>query len=243
MKVKGLPNEHLVIWNTTPWTLPSNLTVTANPESTYVRARLGHDIYILVKDRVEAVLGEDAEILEEFPGKDLEHLEYEQLFPFVNVEELGAKAFYVPLADYVMTTEGTGLVHTAPAYGEDDYKTCRKYGIPLIHLVDEQGRFVPEVTYWAGEFVKDADPKIIRRLKEEGKLLRKERITHSYPHCWRCDTPPLLRQEVLVYRDDQIQGPSHRGQQRGPVVSRARGQGPIRRLAENLVDWSLSRNR
>ncbi len=244
LKVKGRPDEYLIIWTTTPWTLPSNLTVTANPDATYVRARLGDDVYYLAKDRVEAVLGKDAEILEEFPGKDLEYLEYEQLFPFVKAEELGAKAFFVTLADYVMTTEGTGLVHTAPAYGEDDYKTCQAYGIPLVHLVDEQGRFVPEVTDWAGDFVKEADPKIIRRLREEGKLWKKERMTHSYPHCWRCDTPLLYyaRKSWYIattkYKDQLIAAnkevrwyPEHVG------------KGRFGDWLENLVDWSLSRNR
>jgi isoleucyl-tRNA synthetase len=244
LKVKGRPNEYLIIWTTTPWTLPSNVSVTANPESTYVRARLGDDIYYLVKERVEAVLGKDAEILEEFPGRDLEYLEYEQLFPFVNAEELGGKAFFLTLADYVMTTEGTGLVHTAPAYGEDDYKTCQKYDIPLVHLVDEQGRFVPEVTDWAGEFVKEADPKIIRRLREEAKLWKRERMTHSYPHCWRCDTPLLYyaRKSWYIattkYKDRLIAAnkevrwyPEHVG------------KGRFGDWLENLVDWSLSRNR
>ncbi len=244
LKVRGRPNEYLLIWTTTPWTLPSNVTVTVNPESTYVRARLGDDIYYLVKDRVEAVLGKDAEILEEFPGKDLEYLEYEQLFPFVDVEKLDAKAFYVTLGDYVMTTEGTGLVHTAPAYGEDDYKTCQKYGIPLVHLVDEQGRFVSDVTEWAGEFVKEADPKITRRLRDEGKLFKKERVTHSYPHCWRCDTPLLYyaRKSWYIattkYKDKLIAAnkevrwyPEHVG------------KGRFGDWLENLVDWSLSRNR
>lgn len=237
-------NEYLLIWTTTPWTLPSNVTVTANPESTYVKARLGDDFYYVVKERVEAVLGKDAEIVEEFPGKNLEYMEYEQLFPFVTQDQLEGKAFFVTLADYVMTTEGTGLVHTAPAYGEDDYKTCQKYGIPLVHLVDEQGRFVPAVTDWAGEFVKEADPKIIRKLKEEGKLWKRERMTHSYPHCWRCDTPLLYYARKSWYiattkYQDRLIAANNRVKWYPEHV----GKGRFGDWLENLVDWSLSRNR
>lgn len=237
-------NEYLLIWTTTPWTLPSNVTVTANPESTYVKARLGDDFYYVVKERVEAVLGKDAEIVEEFPGKNLEYMEYEQLFPFVTQDQLEGKALFVTLADYVMTTEGTGLVHTAPAYGEDDYKTCQKYGIPLVHLVDEQGRFVPAVTDWAGEFVKEADPKIIRKLKEEGKLWKRERMTHSYPHCWRCDTPLLYYARKSWYiattkYQDRLIAANNRVKWYPEHV----GKGRFGDWLENLVDWSLSRNR
>jgi len=188
LRVKGTENEYLLVWTTTPWTLPSNVLVAANPDSIYAKAKLGDDIYYLVRDRVEAVLGEEAQILEEFPGRKLEYMEYEQLFPYVKMED---RAFFVALADYVLTTDGSGLVHTAPAYGEDDYRTCQEYGVPLVHLVDEQGRFVDAVTDWAGMFVIDADPQIIRYLARTGALYRKERMTHSYPHCWRCDTSLL----------------------------------------------------
>ncbi len=241
MKVKGKDNEYLLIWTTTPWTLPSNVSVTVNPDAVYVRASLGDEVYYLVKDRVREVLGPEAKVLEEFSGKSLEYLEYEQLLPFVVPE---GKAFYVTCADYVLTEDGTGLVHTAPAFGEDDFATGQRYGLPVLQLVDEAGRFLPEVTDWAGEFVKKADPLIVKRLAKEGKVFQKVRMTHSYPHCWRCDTSLLYYarkswhiattkfKEKLIENNNKIKWyPPHVG------------SGRFGNWLENLVDWSLSRNR
>ena len=161
----------------------------------------------MVKDRVKAILGDDAEIVEEMPGKSLEHLEYEQLLPFA---EVGKKAFYVTVADFVSTEDGTGIVHIAPAFGEDDYQVGLKYDLPVLQLVDTEGRFKDEVSEWAGMFVRDADPKIVEYLKRSGSLLKKEKLTHSYPYCWRCDTPLLvLREEVMVHCYNQVQGQAH----------------------------------
>ena len=243
IKVKG-KDEYLLIWTTTPWTLPSNVGVAVNPENTYVRARKGDEVYYLVKERVVPVLGEDAEILEEFPGKSLEYVEYEPVFPFVASLALGAKAFFVTLADYVSTEDGTGLVHMAAAYGEDDYKVCQRYGIPLVHTVDEQGKFIDAVTDWAGMFVMDANPQIIRKLRHDGMLYKIERMTHSYPHCWRCDTPLVYYarkswyiattkyQDRLIAANNKVKWyPEHVG------------TGRMGNWLENLVDWSLSRNR
>ncbi len=241
MKVKGTENEYLLVWTTTPWTLPSNVGVTANPESTYVKARLGDDVFYLVRERVPQVLGKEAQILQELKGQDLEYLEYEQLFPFVKVDK---KAFFVVLADFVSTDDGTGLVHIAPAFGEDDYKVGQEYDLPMLQPVDESGKFASEVTDWAGQFVKDADPHIVKRLQREGKLLKKERMTHSYPHCWRCDTPLLYyaRKSWYIattrYRDRIVAAnnkitwyPEHVG------------AGRFGDWLANLVDWALSRNR
>ncbi|MGI6620481.1 MAG: isoleucine--tRNA ligase [Bacillota bacterium] len=241
LKVKDKPNEYLLIWTTTPWTLPSNVSVTVNPESTYVKVLHEDELYYVAKERVEALFGEEARVLEEFPGKQMEYMEYEQLFPFVTPE---SKAFIVTCADYVSTDDGTGLVHTAPAYGEDDHHVCREYGLPMVHLVDETGRFVQEVTDWAGMFVRDADREIIRRLRREGKLFRSEQMVHSYPHCWRCDTPLLYyarkswyiettkKKDDLIANNKKVQWfPEHVG------------TGRFGNWLENLVDWSLSRNR
>lgn len=243
-KVKDKDNEYLLIWTTTPWTLPSNVAVAVNPESTYVRARKGDEVYYLVRERVKALLGDEAEVLEEFPGKRMEHLQYEPVFPFAASVVPQDKAFFVTLADYVSTEDGTGLVHAAPAYGEDDYKVCTKYGIPLVHMVDEQGKFMPTVTDWAGMFVIDANPHIVRKLRQEGRLFKTERMTHSYPHCWRCDTPLLYYarkswyiattkyQDRLIAANNKVKWyPEHVG------------TGRMGNWLENLVDWSLSRNR
>ena len=241
LKVKGKENEYILIWTTTPWTLPSNVAVAVNPEDTYVRARSGDEVFCLVKERVAQVLGKDAEVLSEMKGKDLEYLEYEQLFPFVVPEE---KAFYVVCAEYVSTEDGTGMVHTAPAFGEDDYRTGVKYGLPMLQLVDEEGKFVDEVTDWAGVPVKVADPQITKRLQHDGKLFKRERMTHSYPHCWRCDTPLLYTARkswyiaTTKYQDQLIEA-----NKKVKWFPEHVGTGRFGNWLENLVDWALSRNR
>ncbi len=241
LKVKNERNEYILIWTTTPWTLPSNVGVAVNPSSVYAKVLHQKEIYYVAKERVGSLFGDDAEILEEFLGKQLEYMEYEQLFPYI---KLDSKAFFVTCADYVSTDDGTGLVHIAPAYGEDDYNVCRQYGLPLIHLVDERGKFKKDVTDWAGMFVKDADREIVKKLKSEGLLLSTEQIVHSYPHCWRCDTPLLYYarkswyiattkfKEQLIANNKKLQWfPKHVG------------SGRFGNWLENLVDWSLSRNR
>ncbi len=241
LKVKGRQNEYLLVWTTTPWTLPSNVGVAINPESAYVKVLHEGSIYYVAKERAHVLFGDDAQVLEEFIGKQLEFMEYEQLFPFVKP---GSKAFFVTCAGYVSTDNGTGLVHIAPAYGEDDYHVCQQYNLPLVHLVDERGRFVEDVTDWAGMFVRDADREITRSLRQEGKLFRTEQMVHSYPHCWRCDTPLLYYarkswyiettkfQDSLIANNKKIRWfPEHVG------------SGRFGNWLENLVDWSLSRNR
>ncbi len=241
LKLKGKKNEYLLVWTTTPWTLPSNVGVAVNPESVYAKVSHEGEVYYAAKERVPSLFGDDARVLGEISGKQMEFMEYEQLFSFVKPK---SRAFFVTLADYVSTDDGTGLVHIAPAYGEDDYNVCRKYGLPLIHLVDERGKFVDDVTDWAGMFVKSADKGIVRKLNDEGKLFRKEQIIHSYPHCWRCDTPLLYYarkswyiettkfQDELIANNEKIRWfPAHVG------------SGRFGNWLENLVDWSLSRNR
>ncbi len=241
MKVKGKDNEYLLVWTTTPWTLPSNVAIAANPDSTYVRARLGEEIYYLVEERVETVLGKDAEILSRIKGQDLEYVEYEQLLPFAKAQK---KAFYVVLADFVSTGDGSGLVHIAPAYGEDDYKVGQKYDLPMLQLVNEEGKFVAEVSPWAGKFVKEADPHITRTLRHENKLFKREHMIHSYPHCWRCDTPLLYyaRKSWYIattkYRDRMIAA-----NQKVTWYPQHVGAGRFGDWLENMVDWALSRNR
>ena len=242
-KVKGTENEFLLVWTTTPWTLPSNVAVFANPEATYVKAKVKVDgeelILILAKARAEAVLkdliGLDYEILSEFPGSTLDGVEYE---PLLDVEQQsaikGAKAHRVYLSipllkmkkykkhkpseegkanvkrvegqevvlpagegeefeEFVVLTDGSGLVHCAPGHGASDFKIGEHYGLPAPSPVDEQGRFTSLVSRWAGKFVKEADPEIVELLEATGKLLHFSKITHKYPLCWRCKTP-------LVYR-------------------------------------------
>jgi len=243
MKVAGKDNEYFLVWTTTPWTLPSNVALAINPAFTYVKARRAGDdrVYILVKERVAPVLGKEAEILEEFAGETLLGMEYEQLLPFLKA---GEAAFKVYGADFVSTEDGTGIVHIAPAFGEDDYQLGRKYNLPFLQPVDKEGKFTPEIPLWAGRFVREADNDITDYLKAEGKLFKKERITHSYPYCWRCDTPLLYYARkswyiaVTKYKDRLIANnnkikwyPEHIG------------KGRFGNWLENLIDWSLSRDR
>jgi isoleucyl-tRNA synthetase len=244
MKRKGMDGEYFLVWTTTPWTLPSNVALAVNPDCAYARARRPEDeaIYILVRDRVEAVLGKEAMILEELSGAVLLGLEYEQLIPLVKTDN--ANAFKVYGAEFVSTGDGSGIVHIAPAFGEDDYQMGRKYDLPVLQPVDKEGKFTAEVPLWAGRFVREADADIVRYLKGEGKLFSKERMTHSYPFCWRCDTPLLYYarkswyiattkyKERMIACNQQINWfPEHVG------------KGRFGNWLENLVDWSLSRDR
>jgi isoleucyl-tRNA synthetase len=244
MKAKGKEGEYFLVWTTTPWTLPSNIALAINPGFTYVRARRPDDeaIYILVRDRVEAVLGKNAMVLEEFKGEALLNREYEQLISMVKVND--ANAFRVYGAEFVSTEDGTGIVHIAPAFGEDDYQLGRKYNLPFLQPVDKEGKFTPEVSLWAGRFVREADLDITRYLKAEGKLFNKERMTHSYPYCWRCDTPLLYygRKSWYIattkYKDKMIAN-----NQKINWFPEHVGKGRFGNWLENLIDWSLSRDR
>src|SRR5699024_4294238 len=232
-------NEYFLAWTTTPWTLPSNVSLTVNPEEIYVRVKQDKEIYYLAKVLANQVLGEEYEILEEIQGKELEYIEYEQLIPFVNVDK---KAFYVTLADYVTMEDGTGIVHSAPAFGEDDYTLGLEYGLPVIQPVSEEGEFTD--TIWEGQFVMDADPEIIEWLRGNGKLYRKQRMKHNYPHCWRCDTPllyyakPSWYIEMTKLKDKLMENnknvnwyPDYLGERR------------FGNWLENLNDWAISRSR
>ncbi|HHZ12694.1 MAG TPA: isoleucine--tRNA ligase [Clostridiales bacterium] len=239
-KRKGA-DEYFLVWTTTPWTLASNVALTVNPEETYLKIKVGEEVCYVEKNLADQVVGEDYQVIEEIKGKDLEYMEYEQLMPFVHVPE-GKKAFFVTLADYVTVEDGTGIVHTAPAFGEDDYNTGQRYDLPVLQPVNEEGTFVE--TPWKGEFVMDADPAIIRWLAEEGKLFRKQRVEHNYPHCWRCQTPLLyyakpswyiemtrLKDKLIENNNSVAWYPDYVGEKR------------FGNWLENLNDWAISRTR
>lgn len=241
MAIKGRRNESLLVWTTTPWTLPSNVAVAVNPDSTYVKARVGDEYLYLVKERAQAVLGDDVEVVEEIPGRSLEHLEYDQLLPFAQVNK---KAFYVTCADFVSTEDGTGIVHIAPAFGEDDYQVGREYDLPVLQLVDTEGRFKDEVSEWAGVFVREADPKIVQYLKRNGSLLKKEKMTHSYPYCWRCDTSLLYyARKSWFIATTKFQDRLIENNKKIEWYPEYIGSGRFGNWLENLIDWSLSRDR
>ncbi len=237
-KVKD-KDEYFLVWTTTPWTLAANVCLTVHPEETYVKIKVNDEILILEKKSAERIVEDDYEILEEMKGKDLEYLEYEQLMPFVKPDK---KAFFVANGEYVTTEDGTGIVHTAPAFGEDDYNTGVKYDLPVLQPVDEDGKYTD--TIWEGQFVMDADPHIVRWLKEEGKLFKKETIDHNYPHCWRCKTPllyyakPSWYIEMTKLKDKLIE--NNNGVDWYPDYV---GEKRFGNWLENLNDWAISRSR
>ena len=196
-KVKN-EDAYILAWTTTPWTLPSNLALCVHPTETYLKVKaVDERVYYIAQALADKVLGKLAEegtpayeVLETYVGTDLEYKEYEPLYQCAadSAQKQNKKAFYVVCDTYVTMTDGTGIVHIAPAFGEDDANVGRKYGLPFVQLVDEKGN-MGETTPFAGVFVKKADPMVLKDLEERGLLLDAPKFEHSYPHCWRCDTP------------------------------------------------------
>lgn len=230
---------YFLVWTTTPWTLIANVALCVNPDEDYVKVESKGYKFILAKKLVSKVLGEDVKVLEEYKGKDLEGLEYEQLIPSLKVDK---KAFYVTCDSYVTMEDGTGIVHLAPAFGEDDAKVGKKYNLPYLNPVGEDGKYKEGL--WKGMNVFDADLEVIKYLKQEDKLFKKQKIVHNYPHCWRCQTPliyyskPTFYLEVTKIKDKIIKAnktvnwyPSYVGEKR------------FGNWLENLNDWAISRNR
>ncbi|MGL4913755.1 MAG: isoleucine--tRNA ligase, partial [Romboutsia sp.] len=238
---KADANEYFLAWTTTPWTLPSNVALTVGPEVDYVKVKQNDEVYYVAKALANKVLGEDYEVLAEMKGKDLEHIQYEQLMPFVETDE---KAFFITCGDYVTTEDGTGIVHTAPAFGEDDYNLGRKYNLPVLQPVDESGKFT--TTPWEGKFVMEdgVDVEIIKWLHGENKLFSKEKVAHNYPHCWRCQTPlvyyakPSWYIEMTKLKDQLIE--NNNSVEWYPSFV---GEGRFGNWLENLNDWAISRSR
>lgn len=240
-KVVGEENKYILAWTTTPWTLPSNLALCINKAYNYIEAKVGDEILILAKDLADKVLGEDYEVVKEFPGTELLGTKYEQLMPFGKVE---GKAFEVIHGDYVTLSDGTGIVHIAPAYGEDDSLVAKANGITFINLVDREGRFVEEVTPWAGKFVKKCDESICKWLEENNKLFKSEKHLHSYPHCWRCDTPLLYYPKeswfvaMTTLRDKLLENNNKINWYPDNIRT-----GRFGKFLENVIDWGISRDR
>lgn len=239
-KVKGKDNEFFLAWTTTPWTLPSNVCLSVNPEVDYVKVKVKDEYYYLADNLKDAVLKDlEYQAVEHLKGKEMEYMEYEQLLPFIDVKE---KAFFVTCADYVTIEDGTGIVHTAPAFGEDDYNTGRRYKLPVINPVNEEGKFTQ--TPWKGTFVIDTDPEVINYLWENGILFAKQKIKHNYPHCWRCHTPliyyahPSWYIEVTKFKDKLVD--NNNGVNWFPPFV---GEKRFGNWLENLNDWAISRSR
>ncbi len=239
-------DAYILAWTTTPWTLPSNLALCVNPEETYVKVKNNADgmTYYMAEALVEKVLGEDTEILDRFPGKSLEYKEYEPLFPEVMANiTLNKKAHYVTCDNYVTLTDGTGVVHLAPAFGEDDNRVCKGYDLPFIQLVDGKGELTKE-TPWAGVFVKKADPMILKDLEEKGLLFDAPKFEHSYPHCWRCDTPLIYyARESWFIKMTAVKEDLIANNNKINWIPESIGKGRFGDWLENIQDWGISRNR
>ena len=239
-KIKGKEGEYFLAWTTTPWTLPSNVALCVNANEKYVKIKNGEDIYILAEALIPSVIEGEYETLEEYSGKDLEYTEYEPLFDFAKPDK---KAYYVVCDDYVTLTDGTGIVHIAPAFGEDDSRVGKKYDLPFVQLVDTKGEMTKE-TPWAGMFCKDADKEVFKALAESGLLFKALPFEHSYPFCWRCDTPLIYYArdswfiKMTDVRDDLIKNNDTIN-----WIPETIGKGRFGDWLKNVQDWGISRNR
>ena len=244
------PNTYILAWTTTPWTLPSNLALCLNKSYDYVlvKANIGeeeapkYENYILAKELLEAVLKETPyDIVKEFKGEELLGTKYEQLMPFAKPD---GKAFVVIHGDYVNLEDGTGIVHIAPAYGEDDSLVSKQNGIAFVNLVDKTGKFVEEVEPWAGRFVRDCNEDICKWLAEQNKLFSKEKHLHSYPHCWRCDTPLLYYpKESWFVRMTSLRDNLIANNNKVNWYPETIKTGRFGKFLENVIDWGISRDR
>lgn len=231
---------YYLAWTTTPWTLPSNVALCVNPDESYVKVKKGDYTYIMAEALCSQMFGEDFEILDRFIGKDLEYREYEPLFDFVKPNK---KAYYIVCDNYVTLTDGTGVVHTAPAFGEDDSRVGLKYDLPFVQLVDAKGEMTSE-TKWPGVFVKDADPLVLEDLDKSGKLFSAPEFTHSYPHCWRCNTPLLYyARESWYIKMTAVKEDLIKNNNTINWIPQSIGKGRFGDWLENIQDWAISRNR
>lgn len=232
-------DEYFLAWTTTPWTLVSNVALTVNPEMDYILVEFKGNKYYVAKSLADKIFDEEYTVLKELKGKDMEFMEYDQLLPFLTPDK---KAFFVTCADYVSDGDGTGIVHSAPAFGEDDYETGRRYDLPLLNPVNEDGKFVG--TPWEGQFVMDADPEIIDYLFKNGLAFKKQTVEHNYPHCWRCGTPLIYYSKPSWYIEvtkvqDQIIANNNTVNWYPNFV----GEKRFGNWLDNLKDWAISRSR
>ena len=244
-RVPDEENTYFLAWTTTPWTLPSNVSLCVNPDVTYAYVRVdGRETLIMAKDLIGTVLeGHETEIVKEVLGKELEYKHYEPLFECTRKAAGGKDAFYVMVDDYVTTTDGTGIVHNAPAFGEDDYRVCRRYDLPFVQMVDSKGEMCGG-TPWDGVFVKKADPMVLRDLDERGLLFAAPKFEHSYPFCWRCDTPLIYYARsswfiAMTKVKDRLIDYNRRINWIPETIK----EGRMGNFLENVIDWGISRER
>lgn len=241
-KVKNEENTYILAWTTTPWTLPSNVALCVSPKDKYVKIKMEDGSrYILAEALVSSVIEGPFEIERRWIGEELYGMEYEPLYNFVNPSE---RAWYVVFDNYVTLTDGTGVVHIAPAFGEDDSRVGKENGLPFVQLVDEQGNFSEETGKWAGTFVKDADKLVLNDLDERGLLFAALPYEHSYPFCWRCDTPLLYYAidtwfiKMSALRDRLVKNNNTVNWMPDNIK-----EGRFGNFLENVIDWGLSRSR
>lgn len=232
-------DAYFLVWTTTPWTLIANVALCVNPNEEYVKVKSQGHKFILAQKLANKILGEDIEILETYKGSDLEYVEYEQLIPSLSVDK---KAFYVTCDEYVTMEDGTGIVHLAPAFGQDDYNVGRKYNLPYLNPVGDDGKYKEGL--WKGQNVFEADLEVIKYLKKEDKLFKKQKIVHNYPHCWRCDSPLIYYSKPSFYLEitkikDKIKEANSKVNWYPEYV----GEKRFANWLENLNDWAISRNR
>ena len=235
------PDTYFLVWTTTPWTLISNVALAVHPDVEYLKVEYNGEKLIIAEPRANEVLSGEFKILERYKGAQFEHQRYEPLFKFIKPEK---DAYYVVLGDFVTTEDGTGIVHTAPAFGEDDYVVGQKYDLPVVRPVDKSGKFENEITDFQGKFVKDADADIISDLKNRKLLFRKEMVEHSYPHCWRCDSPLLYYARKSWYiRTTDFKDKMLKNNSQIKWYPEEMGEGRFGEWLNNNVDWALSRDR
>ena len=240
--VEGQENTYFLAWTTTPWTLPSNVALCVNPDETYVKIKVEDTYYILAEALVESNFGDiEIEAVETYSGKDLERMKYTGLYEQADLKD---KAYFVTCDSYVTLTDGTGIVHIAPAFGEDDSKVGNKYDLPFLQLVDGKGCMTTKGTKWEGLFCKDADKLILEDLDARGLLFNAPKFEHSYPFCWRCDTPLIYYArdtwfiKMTAVKDDLI-----KNNKTINWIPKTIGEGRFGSWLENVQDWGISRNR
>ncbi|MCZ2812944.1 isoleucine--tRNA ligase [Modestobacter sp. VKM Ac-2979] len=232
----------LLIWTTTPWTLPSNTAVAVHPDVTYVVARTDDGTFVVAEPLLAAALGENAKVLARTTGRDWERVHYQRPFELVDFPE--GDAHFVVLAEYVTTEDGTGLVHQSPAFGADDFTVCRSYGLPVVNPIDATGHFTADVPLVGGHFFKAADPTLVQDLQDRGVLYREMRYEHSYPHCWRCHTPLMYYAQPSWYiRTSQVKDQLLAQNERTNWYPENIKEGRFGDWLNNNVDWALSRDR
>ncbi len=240
-RIEGSENRCFLAWTTTPWTLPSNVALAVNADEMYNEVQVGDETLILAEALVDSVITEEHTVVAKYRGSELLGMRYVPLFDFAKPEK---PAYYVISGDFVTLTDGSGIVHIAPAFGEDDARVGRANDLPFVQLVDSRGRFTPEVTPWAGMFCKDGDKPIIADLKERGLLFRAVPFEHSYPFCWRCDTPLLYyAMDTWFIRMTAVKDRLIKNNNSIHWIPESIKDGRMGNFLENVVDWGLSRSR